>query len=139
MFSLQPFYAIISAFIYVGIVYLCVRKERKSIKLGVTISAGLLQVAFLYLWWRQSFYLMSTANVGFPAYERFLLFVEVAYIVLAIPFVIVLLGYIIKIIIRHVQSFWLRGVVISVYAGALGGIVYLGQLAFLLLYYGFAP
>lgn len=139
MFSLQPFYAIISAFIYVGIVYLCVRKEREFIKFGVTILAGLLQVAFLYLWWRQSFYLMSTANVGFPAYERFLLFVEVAYIVLAILFVIVLLGYIIKIIIRHVQSFWLRGVVISVYAGALGGIVYLGQLAFLLLYYGFAP
>lgn len=122
-----------------GIVYLCVRKEREFIKFGVTILAGLLQVAFLYLWWRQSFYLMSTANVGFPAYERFLLFVEVAYIVLAILFVIVLLGYIIKIIIRHVQSFWLRGVVISVYAGALGGIVYLGQLAFLLLYYGFAP
>ncbi|WP_225742991.1 hypothetical protein [Marinilactibacillus sp. Marseille-P9653] len=139
MFSLQPFFAMVSAFIYVGIVYICVRKEKKSIKLSVTISAGVLQGVFLFLWLRQSVYFMTTSNVGFPAYERFAQFVEIAYIVLAIPFVIVLLRYIIKIIVRHIQSYWLRGIVISVYAGALGGIVYLGQLVFLILYYGLAP
>lgn len=139
MFSLQPFYAMLAAFIYVGIVYLLVRKEKKSITYSVTALACLLQLSYLFLWLRKSVYFMTTSNVGFPAYERFLSFVESSYFVLTIPLLLLLAWYVIKKIGQQDLSFWLKTVLILIYVGALIGVLIIGQLIFIILYYGFAP
>lgn len=93
---MQPFYAIVVGIIYIGSIYLLVRKEKRYISYSITIFLSLLQLSFLFLWFEKLVFLMTTQNVGFKAYEAFSTFVTTSYFVLFIPQLVVFAWYGIK-------------------------------------------
>lgn len=139
MFLYQPFYAVLLGIFYVGSIYLLVRKEKKFINYSLTILACILQLSFLFIWFRESIFLMTTQNVGFQTYEHFSRFVTTSYFVLFIPQLVVFAWYGIKKIGAQDQFLLLKRIFQFFYVGALVGILILGQLVFEILYYGFAP
>ena len=139
MFIFKPFYAILLSIIYIGIIYLLVRKEKKPINYSITIFACLLQLSFLFLWIRKFIGLQTIHNEGFERFERFATFVNVSYFVLLIPLLLIFAWYGVKKILVQDQFFILKIVFVFVYLGALIGILILGQPIFEILYYGFAP
>lgn len=139
MFMNQPFYALLSGMIYVGIVYLFVRKEKKVITYSFTIFSGLLQLSFLYLWLDKATFLMRSSNLGFEVYNSFLRFVYVFYFILMIPLVLISAWYGVKKIISLDYFSWFKTLFGLTYIGALLGISIIGEFVFALLYYGFAP
>ena len=136
---MQPFYAIVVGIIYIGSIYLLVRKEKGYISYSITVFLSLLQLSFLFLWFEKLVFLMTTQNVGFKAYEAFSTFVTTSYFVLFIPQLIVFSWYGIKKIGAQDQFLLLKRIFQFFYVGALVGILILGQPVFEILYYGFAP
>ena len=139
MFLDNPFYAVISGIIYVLIVFLMVRKEKKYLKYGVTILFSILHVSFLYLWFDKIVYLMTSSNLELSTYNNFLRFVNVSYFVLLVPLLFVFAWYGIKKILSQDQYLWLKSIFTIVYISALIATLILGELVFVILYYGFAP
>ena len=136
---MQPFYAIVVGIVYIGSIYLLVRKEKRYISYSITIFSSLLQLSFLFLWFEKLVFLMTTQNVGFQAYEKFSTFVTTSYFVLFIPQLVIFAWYGIKKIGAQDQFPLLKVIFIIFYVGALAGILILGQPIFEILYYGFAP
>ncbi|AEB28820.1 hypothetical protein CAR_c00690 [Carnobacterium sp. 17-4] len=136
---MQPFYAIVVGIVYIGSIYLLVRKEKKFISYSITIFSSLLQLSFLFLWFEKSVFLMTTQNVGFKTYEDFSTFVTTSYFVLFIPQLVVFAWYGLKKIDAQDQFLLLKRIFQFFYVGALVGILILGQPVFEILYYGFAP
>lgn len=139
MFLDNPFYAVISGIIYVLIVFLMVRKEKKYLKYGVTILFSILHLSFLYLWFDKIVYLMTSSNLELSTYNNFLRFVNVSYFVLLVPLLFVFAWYGIKKILSQDQYLWLKSIFTIVYISALIATLILGELVFVILYYGFAP
>ena len=139
LFLDNPFYAVISGIIYVLIVFLMVRKEKKFLKYGVTILFSILHLSFLYLWFDKIVYLMTSSNLELSTYNNFLRFVNVSYFVLLVPLLFVFAWYGIKKILSQDQYLWLKSIVTIVYISALIATLILGELVFVILYYGFAP
>lgn len=139
LFLDNPFYAVISGIIYVLIVFLMVRKEKKYLKYGVTILFSILHVSFLYLWFDKIVYLMTSSNLELSTYNNFLRFVNVSYFVLLVPLLFVFAWYGIKKILSQDQYLWLKSIFTIVYISALIATLILGELVFVILYYGFAP
>lgn len=139
MFLYQPFYAVLLGIFYVGSIYLLVRKEKKHINYSLTMLACILQLSFLFLWFRKSIFLMTSQNVGFQAYANFSTFVNISYFVLFIPLLLIFAWYGSKKILVQDQFSSLKIVFVIFYIGALIGILILGQPIFEILYYGFAP
>ncbi len=139
MLSMQPFYAMLMALAYVGLVYLSVRKEKKPIAYSITAFSGVLQGGFLFLWLRRSVYLMTTSNVGFDTYADYYGFIEVSYFVLAIVLLLILAWYGGRKILKQKHFPVLRVGFLVTYIAALFGVLIIGHPAFILLYYGFAP
>ena len=139
MFIFQPFYAILLGIIYIGIIYLLVRKEKKHINYSITIFACLLQLSFLFLWIKKFLVLQTIHNEGFQRFEKFAAFVNGSYFVLFIPLLLIFAWYGIKKIVVQDQFFILKAIFVFVYIGALIGILIVGQPIFEILYYGFAP
>lgn len=139
MFSNNPFYAIVSGIIYILIIFLLVRKEKKYITYSITTLSGLLYLSFLFLWLEKTVYLMTSSDVGFSVYDSFLRFVNISYFVLFVPLLLIFAWYGIKKILSQDQLFWLKSSFVLVYVSALVGILILGQPVFVIFYYGFAP
>lgn len=139
LFLDNPFYAVISGIIYVLIVFLMVRKEKKYLKYGVTILFSILHLSFLYLWFDKIVYLMTSSNLELSTYNNFLRFVNVSYFVLLVPLLFVFAWYGIKKILSQDQYLWLKSIFTIVYISALIATLILGELVFVILYYGFAP
>lgn len=139
LFLDNPFYAVISGIIYVLIVFLMVRKEKKYLKYGVTILFSILHLSFLYLWFDKIVYLMTSTNLELSTYNNFLRFVNVSYFVLLVPLLFVFAWYGIKKILSQDQYLWLKSIFTIVYISALIATLILGELVFVILYYGFAP
>lgn len=139
MFLDNPFYAVISGIIYVLIVFLMVRKGKKYLKYGVTILFSILHLSFLYLWFDKIVYLMTSSNLELSTYNNFLRFVNVSYFVLLVPLLFVFAWYGIKKILSQDQYLWLKSIFTIVYISALIATLILGELVFVILYYGFAP
>ena len=139
LFLDNPFYAVISGIIYVLIVFLMVRKEKKYLKYGVTILFSILHLSFLYLWFDKIVYLMTSSNLELSTYNNFLRFVNVSYFVLLVPLLFVFAWYGIKKILSQDQYLWLKSIFTIVYISALIATLILGELVFVMLYYGFAP
>jgi hypothetical protein len=139
MFMNQPFYAILLGMIYIGIVYLFVRKEKKVITYSLTILSGLLQLSFLYLWLEKATFLMRSSNLGFEVYNSYLRFIHMSYFILMIPLVLICVWFGIKKIISLDFFSWFKILFSLAYIGALLGISIIGEFVFVLLYYGFAP
>ncbi|MER2175048.1 MAG: hypothetical protein ABS911_10235 [Carnobacterium sp.] len=139
MFAMQPFYAIVVGIVYIGSIYLLVRKEKNYISYSITIFSSLLQLSFLFLWFEKLVFLMTTQNVGFQTYEKFSTFVTASYFVLFIPQLVIFAWYGIKKIGAQDQFPLLKRIFQFFYVGALVGILILGQPIFEILYYGFAP
>ena len=136
---MQPFYAIVVGIIYIGSIYLLVRKEKKYINYSLTMLACILQSSFLFLWFRESIFLMTSRNVGFQVYANFSTFVNISYFVLFIPQLVIFAWYGLKKIGSQDQFALLKIIFQFFYVGALIGILILGQPIFEILYYGFAP
>ncbi len=139
LFLDNPFYAVISGIIYVLIVFLMVRKGKKYLKYGVTILFSILHLSFLYLWFDKIVYLMTSSNLELSTYNNFLRFVNVSYFVLLVPLLFVFAWYGIKKILSQDQYLWLKSIFTIVYISALIATLILGELVFVILYYGFAP
>lgn len=139
LFLDNPFYAVISGIIYVLIVFLMVRKEKKYLKYGVTILFSILHLSFLYLWFDKIVYLMTSSNLELSTYNNFLRFVNVSYFFLLVPLLFVFAWYGIKKILSQDQYLWLKSIFTIVYISALIATLILGELVFVILYYGFAP
>lgn len=139
LFLDNPFYAVISGIIYVLIVFLMVRKEKKYLKYGVTILFSILHLSFLYLWFDKILYLMTSTNLELSTYNNFLRFVNVSYFVLLVPLLFVFAWYGIKKILSQDQYLWLKSIFTIIYISALIATLILGELVFVILYYGFAP
>ena len=139
LFLDNPFYAVISGIIYVLIVFLMVRKEKKYLKYGVTILFSILHLSFLYLWFDKIVYLMTSSNLELSTYNNFLRFVNVSYFVLLVPLLFVFAWYGIKKILSQDQYLWLKSIFTIIYISALIATLILGELVFVILYYGFAP
>ncbi|SDQ02607.1 hypothetical protein SAMN04487752_0121 [Carnobacterium viridans] len=139
MFIFKPFYAILLSIIYIGIIYLLVRKEKKPINYSITIFACLLQLSFLFLWIRKFIDLQTIHNKGFERFERFATFVNISYFLLFIPLLLVFAWYGLKKIGAQDQFPLLKRIFQFFYVGAIVGILILGQPIFEILYYGFAP
>ena len=139
LFLDNPFYAVISGIIYVLIVFLMVRKEKKYLKYGITILFSILHLSFLYLWFDKIVYLMTSSNLELSTYNNFLRFVNVSYFVLLVPLLFVFAWYGIKKILSQDQYLWLKSIFTIVYISALIATLILGELVFVILYYGFAP
>ena len=90
---MQPFYAIVVGIIYIGSIYLLIRKEKKYINYSLTMLACILQSSFLFLWFRESIFLMTSRNVGFQVYANFSTFVNISYFVLFIPQLVIFAWY----------------------------------------------
>lgn len=136
---MQPFYAIVVGIIYIGSIYLLIRKEKKYINYSLTMLACILQSSFLFLWFRESIFLMTSRNVGFQVYANFSTFVNISYFVLFIPQLVIFAWYGLKKIGSQDQFALLKIIFQFFYVGALIGILILGQPIFEILYYGFAP
>ena len=139
LFLDNPFYAVISGIIYVLIVFLMVRKGKKYLKYGVTILFSILHLSFLYLWFDKIVYLMTSSNLELSTYNNFLRFVNVSYFILHVPLLFVFAWYGIKKILSQDQYLWLKSIFTIVYISALIATLILGELVFVILYYGFAP
>ncbi|SDQ24254.1 hypothetical protein [Carnobacterium viridans] len=139
MFAMQPFYAIVVGIIYIGSIYLLIRKEKKYINYSLTMLACILQSSFLFLWFRESIFLMTSRDVGFQVYANFSTFVNISYFVLFIPQLVIFAWYGLKKIGSQDQFALLKIIFQFFYVGALIGILILGQPIFEILYYGFAP
>ena len=139
MFIVKPFYAILLGIVYIGMIYLLVRKEKKYINYSLTSFACLLQLSFLFLWIRKFHALQTIHNKGFQRFEKFSLFVNRSYFVLFIPLLFIFAWYGIKKIVAQDQFFFLKIIFVFVYIGSLVGILIIGQPIFEILYYGFAP
>lgn len=139
LFSMQPFYAMMLALIYIGVTYLLVRNEKKYIAYGMTIFSSFLNFAFLFLWLEKTIFLMTSTGGGLQRFKTFDQFVNKSYFALFIPLLILFAWYGIKKIMLQDQFLWLKIIFVLIYVGALVGLFVLGQLVFSLLYYGFAP
>lgn len=139
MLSTQPLIAIIMSFIYIAIIYILVRKEPKIITYSLTAILSFLQIGFLYLWFNKVGILEAGSNISFELYNNFFSFVNTSYVVLAIPFLLILAWYGVKAIMKQDQSTWLKRIFSVVYSAALVGVLILGRLVFVILFYGLAP
>ena len=139
LLSTQPLIAIILSVIYIAIIYVLVRKEQKIVTYSLTAILSFLQIGFLYLWFNQVDVLEAGSTIGFDLFNDFFAFVNTAYFILAIPFLLILAWYGVKTIMKQNQSIWLKRIFSVVYLAALVGVLILGRLIFVILYYGFAP
>ena len=139
LLSTQPLIAIILSVIYIAIIYVLVRKEQKIVTYSLTAILSFLQIGFLYLWFNKVDVLEAGSNIGFDLFNDLFAFVNTAYLLLAIPFLLILAWYGVKTIMKQNQSIWLKRIFSVVYLAALVGVLILGRLLFVILYYGFAP
>lgn len=139
LLSTQPLIAIILSVIYIAIIYVLVRKEQKTVTYSLTAILAFLQIGFLCLWFNKVDILVAGSNISFDLFNDFFSFVNTAYFLLAIPFLLILAWYAVKTIMKQDQSIWLKRIFSVVYLAALVGVLILGRLIFVILYYGFAP
>lgn len=139
LLSTQPLIAIILSVIYIAIIYVLIRKEQKSVTYSLTAILSFLQIGFLYLWFSKLDVLEAGSNIGFDLFNDLFAFVNTAYLLLATPFLLILAWYGVKTIMKQDQSIWLKRIFSVVYLAALVGVLILGRLIFVILYYGFAP
>ena len=139
LLSTQPLIAIILSVIYIAIIYVLIRKEQKSVTYSLTAILSFLQIGFLYLWFSKLDVLEAGSNIGFDLFNDLFAFVNTAYLLLATPFLLILAWYGVKTIMKQDQSIWLKRIFSGVYLAALVGVLILGRLIFVILYYGFAP
>lgn len=138
MFVNQPVCALIMSLIYVSLAYSLVMNEKNLITYIVTVLASLMQLTFLYLWYQHITFLLNNVNIELSIYLKFSRFVDLAYLALFIPLLILVAWYGLRKIIERDTYFFLKIIIAIVYLTILFGVLVFGALLFPLLYYGFA-
>ncbi|GEL66843.1 hypothetical protein [Marinilactibacillus psychrotolerans] len=139
MFVYYPSFAVLTGIIYVGIVYLLVRKEKKSIFYSLVTLAIFLQGTFLVIWLGWIALIKSSGNNEFPTIDHFSAFVDISYYPLMIAFLTIITWFGSKLILSQNQFPFLKIVFMFFFIPALFGVFLLAQPIYSALYYGFAP
>lgn len=139
MLIYYPLSEIFVGFLYVGIIYLLARKERKPIFYSLVILASVLQIVFLSIWRGMIVFMNMSGSQEFPTIENFSTFVDISYYILSVPFLLIVLWFAGKIIWSQKHFPILRIIFLVFFVLALYGVFVIGPLFHMILYYGFAP
>lgn len=139
MFVYYPSFAVLTGILYVGMVYLLVRKEKKYIFYSLVSLAIFLQGTFLVIWMGMIALVKSSGNNEFPTIDHFSAFVDISYYPLMIAFLTIITWFGSKLILSQNQFPFLKIVFMFFFIPALFGVFLLAQPIYSALYYGFAP
>lgn len=139
MLSYTPLFALALSCLYVGIIYLFVRKEKKAVFYSVITFVSILQGVFFVTWSWIIISLKINLTREFPSLEDLILFVDLSYYIVSIPFLLIIMWFGSKIILSQKHFPLLRIVFLVFFILALIGVFILWQPIHDALYYGFAP
>lgn len=139
MLSYTPLFALAVSCLYVGIIYLFVRNEKKAVFYSVITFTSILQGLFFITWSGIIISLKISLNREFPSLEDLILFVDLSYYVVTIPFLLIIMWFGSKLILSQKHFPILRIVFLVFFILALIGVFILWQPIHDALYYGFAP
>lgn len=139
MLSYTPLFALAISCLYVGIIYLFVRKEKKAVFYSVITFVSILQGIFFVTWSWIIISLKISLSREFPSLEDLILFVDLSYYIVSIPFLLIIMWFGSKMILSQKHFPLLRIVFLVFFILALIGVFILWQPIHDALYYGFAP
>lgn len=122
----------------VGIVYLCVRKEKKFVFFSIITFFVALRSLFLIAWTWGVILLTTNLSNELLSIDDFYSYVEISYYIVSIPFLLIVMWFGGKIILAQKHFPILRVLFLIVFVLALGGVFIIGLPIHQALYYGFA-
>lgn len=133
---------VIILIIFLVLMYILLRKERKSIKFSLFTYFLLLSIVFMIgLIYISSTYQLNTlySNPIDGGFNKLLDWVTVLMFFFLVPLFIVIGYKLFKLANRAFEKIWVKIIALTSWITVLAGIVYLSTTIFMLIFYGIAP